>query len=158
MHYDARPVRPDLLGRRRGDRGAVGARAETAVRLGVKSSLSVHVPTDSSEVAASLNLYARDRLELSDRQLQMTIHYADQLAMTLQSVDAYKSAATLAQNMADAMRTRAVIEQAKGILIAGERITGEQAFQRLVELSQRSNVKLRDIARRLVDGRTRPDS
>jgi GAF domain-containing protein len=132
--------------------------ADTAAHLGVRSSLSVRVPTDSSEVAASLNLYARDRLELSDRQIQMAVNYADQLAMTLQSVDAYKSAATLARNMADAMRTRAVIEQAKGILMAEERITGEQAFQRLVELSQHANVKLRDIARRLVEERTRPDS
>ncbi len=130
--------------------------AETAAHLGVKSSLSVHVPTDSSEVAASLNLYARERLELSDRQLQMSINYADQLAMTLQSVDAYTAAATLARNMADAMRTRAVIEQAKGILMAEERISGEQAFERLVELSQHTNVKLRDVARHLVDKRTRP--
>ena len=130
--------------------------AETAAHLGVKSSLSVHMPTDSSEVAASLNLYARERLELSDRQLQMAINYADQLAMTLQSVDAYTAAATLAQNMADAMRTRAVIEQAKGILMAEERISAEQAFQRLVELSQHTNVKLRDVARHLVDKRTRP--
>ena len=132
--------------------------AETAAHLGVKSSLSLHVPTDSSEVAASLNLYARERLELSDRQLQMAVNYADQLAMTLQSVDAYTAAATLARNMADAMRTRAVIEQAKGILMAEERISAEQAFQRLVELSQHANVKLRDIARHLVDKRTRPDS
>jgi hypothetical protein len=130
--------------------------AETAAHLGVNCSLSVHVPTDSSEVAASLNLYARERLELSDRQLHMAINYAEQLAMTLQSVDAYKSAATLARNMADAMRTRAVIEQAKGILMSEERITGQQAFQRLVELSQRSNVKLRDVARRLVEERSRP--
>jgi hypothetical protein len=132
--------------------------AETAAHLGVKSSLSVHVPTDSSEVAASLNLYARERLDLSDRQLQMSINYAEQLAMTLQSVDAYTAAATLARNMADAMRTRAVIEQAKGILMAEERISGEQAFQRLVELSQHTNAKLRHVARLLVDERTRPDS
>jgi len=132
--------------------------AETAAHLGVKSSLSVHVPTDSPEVAASLNLYARERLDLSDRQLQMSINYAEQLAMTLQSVDAYTAAATLARNMADAMRTRAVIEQAKGILMAEERISGEQAFQRLVELSQHTNAKLRHVARRLVDERTRPDS
>lgn len=132
--------------------------AETARHLGVKTSLSVHVPTDSSEVAASLNLYSREQLELSDRQLGLALSYGEQLAATLQSVDAYKSAATLARNMAEAMRTRAVIEQAKGILMSEERITGQQAFQRLVELSQHSNVKLRDVARRLVDERTRPAS
>ena len=130
--------------------------AETARHLGVKTSLSVHVPTDSEEVAASLNLYARERVELSDRQLRLALSYGEQLAATLQSVDAYKSAATLARNMADAMRTRAVIEQAKGILMADERINDEEAFQRLTQLSQDANVKLRDVARRLVDDRTRP--
>jgi AmiR/NasT family two-component response regulator len=80
------------------------------------------------------------------------------VAATLQSVDAYKSAATLARNMAEAMRSRAVIEQAKGILMADHRITDEQAFQHLTELSQHANRKLRDVARRLVDERSLPDT
>jgi len=130
--------------------------AETARHLGVKSSLSVHVPTDSEAVAASLNLYSRERLELSDGQLRLALSYGEQLAATLQSVDAYKSAATLARNMAEAMRSRAVIEQAKGILMADERITADEAFQRLAKLSQTANLKLRDVARRLVDDRSRP--
>jgi GAF domain-containing protein len=130
--------------------------AETARHLGVKSSLSVHVPTDSAEVAASLNLYARERVELSDRQLRLALSYGEQLAATLQSVDAYKSASMLARNMAEAMRSRAVIEQAKGILMADERINEAEAFQRLTKLSQHANLKVRDVARRLVDDRSRP--
>jgi AmiR/NasT family two-component response regulator len=55
------------------------------------------------------------------------------------------------------MRTRAVIEQAKGILMADERIGDEQAFERLVSLSQHANIKVRDVARRLVDERSRPE-
>jgi AmiR/NasT family two-component response regulator len=54
------------------------------------------------------------------------------------------------------MRNRAVIEQAKGILMADEHIDDEQAFQRLVSLSQHSNVKVREIGRRLVEDRSRP--
>jgi AmiR/NasT family two-component response regulator len=71
-------------------------------------------------------------------------------------VDAYTSTATLARNMAEAMRSRAVIEQAKGILMADERNTEDDAFQRLAKLSQTANLKFRDVARRLVDERTRP--
>jgi GAF domain-containing protein len=130
--------------------------AHTASHLGVKSSLSVHVPTDSSEVAASLNLYSRECLDLNDRQLRLALSYGEQLAATLQSVDAYKSAATLARNMADAMRSRAVIEQAKGILMADDRINDDEAFQQLTKLSQTANLKLREVARRLVDERTQP--
>ena len=41
-----------------------------------------------------------------------------------------------------AMQTRALIEQAKGILMAQQRLTAQAAFDRLREASQRSNVKL----------------
>jgi AmiR/NasT family two-component response regulator len=88
--------------------------------------------------------------------LRLALSYGEQLAATLQSVDAYKSTATLAQNMAEAMRSRAVIEQAKGILMADERIDEDEAFRRLAKLSQTANLKLRDVARRLVDDRTQP--
>ena len=49
-------------------------------------------------------------------------------------------------DMRRAMASRAVIEQAKGILMERHRITAEQAFTLLTHASQRSNVKLRDIA------------
>jgi GAF domain-containing protein len=132
--------------------------AKTAAHLGVESSLSMHIPTDASEVAASLNLYSRSRIELSDRQMRLATSYAEQLAATLQSVDAYKSTAQLAQNMAEAMRSRAVIEQAKGIIMADEHLTDAEAFQRLASLSQHANVKVRDIAQRLVEERSRPQN
>jgi ANTAR domain/GAF domain len=131
--------------------------AHTAEHLGVRSTLSVHVPTDSSEVAASLNLYAREQLELSTRQIGLAVSYAQQLAATLESVDAFQATATLAGNMAEAMRSRAVIEQAKGIIMADERITADEAFARLAGLSQSGNMKLRDVAKRLVKERTRPE-
>jgi ANTAR domain/GAF domain len=130
--------------------------ARTAAHLGVESSLSMHIPTDTTDVAASLNLYSRSRLEASHTSVRLANSYAEQLAATLQSVDAYKSTAKLATNLAEAMRSRAVIEQAKGILMADERLTDEEAFQRLTTLSQHANVKLRDVAHRLVEERSRP--
>ena len=131
--------------------------ADTAAHLGVHGSLSIHIPADSPEVAASLNLYSSEVLDLEERQIRSAETYAAQLAATLQSVDAYRATANLARNMAEAMRSRAVIEQAKGILMADERIGDEEAFQRLVALSQHANVKVREVARRLVEERSRPE-
>ncbi|MFI9270938.1 SpoIIE family protein phosphatase [Kitasatospora sp. NPDC052896] len=54
-----------------------------------------------------------------------------------------------------AMRTRAVIEQAKGLLVARLRCTPEQAFDWLVRRSQDSNRKLVDLAAELL-GRAAP--
>ena len=54
-----------------------------------------------------------------------------------------------------AMESRAVIEQAKGVLMAQQGIDAEQAFEVLRGASQRYNRKLRDIARGIVDGTQR---
>jgi AmiR/NasT family two-component response regulator len=56
--------------------------------------------------------------------------------------------------MAEAMRSRAVIEQAKGILMADGRISDGAAFEQLSRRSHNASLKLRDVAQRLVDDRT----
>jgi AmiR/NasT family two-component response regulator len=50
-----------------------------------------------------------------------------------------------------AMQSRAVIEQAKGILIARDRCTADEAFDMLKRTSQARNAKLRDLAQAIVD-------
>ena len=49
-----------------------------------------------------------------------------------------------------AMDSRAVIEQAKGVLMAQRHIDADQAFDVLRDASQRYNRKLRDIAAGIV--------
>ncbi|WP_432829878.1 SpoIIE family protein phosphatase [Dactylosporangium sp. CA-092794] len=55
-----------------------------------------------------------------------------------------------------AMRNRAVIEQAKGVLVERLGITPDQGFDHLVRLSQRTNIKLIEVAAAIV-GTTSPD-
>jgi AmiR/NasT family two-component response regulator len=50
-----------------------------------------------------------------------------------------------------ALGTRETIGQAEGILIERERITADQAFQVLRKASQHLNVKLREVARYVVE-------
>jgi AmiR/NasT family two-component response regulator len=66
----------------------------------------------------------------------------------------YESTRDLAQNLDMAMQSRAVIEQAKGILMSQRRCDATEAFSLLAAASQRSNRKLRDIAQAIVDGVT----
>ena len=56
-----------------------------------------------------------------------------------------------------ALETRTTIGQAVGIVMTQRSMTAEEAFAHLVELSSRSNTKLRDIAATIVsqsEGRT----
>ena len=74
---------------------------------------------------------------------------ADQAAVTARIES---KALQLADQMRQAMETRAVIEQAKGMLIATHGCTPDEAFQILSESSQRTNRKLRDLAAAMVEG------
>ncbi|CAM5630955.1 transcription antitermination regulator [Streptomyces spiroverticillatus] len=55
------------------------------------------------------------------------------------------------EQLTEAMHTRDVIGQATGLLMGRLDIDAAQAFDRLVSASQKNNVKLRDIASRIVD-------
>jgi AmiR/NasT family two-component response regulator len=52
--------------------------------------------------------------------------------------------------MQAAMRSRAVIEQAKGIIMSQRRCTADEAFEILSKISQETNRKVRDVAAALV--------
>lgn len=57
----------------------------------------------------------------------------------------------LDEALPDLFENRAAIEQAKGILMAVYRVSAEQAFRVLQWRSQETNVKVRALARQLVD-------
>lgn len=55
------------------------------------------------------------------------------------------------KHLETALVSRAVIEQAKGVLMAVHSCTADEAFAMLVQRSQHKNVKLRDVAKELLD-------
>ena len=67
------------------------------------------------------------------------------------NADAHHRLGEQARNLQLAMETRAVIEQAKGVLMAQRRLDADAAFEILREASQRYNRKLRDIAAGIVE-------
>ena len=72
----------------------------------------------------------------------------------LNNAGLYFTATTRADQLAESPRSRAVIDQAKGILMGTRRCTAEEAFDILVRLSQQSQRKLRDVANALVEQTT----
>jgi GAF domain-containing protein len=70
----------------------------------------------------------------------------------LQSVAERESLRELAANLERALTSRATIDQAKGVLMARLGVSADDAFARLVTLSNQLNVKLRDLAQLVVDG------
>jgi len=58
----------------------------------------------------------------------------------------------VAAQLREALTSRATIDQAKGVLMARLGVSADEAFARLIALSNQLNVKLRDLAQLVVDG------
>ncbi|GIF38654.1 transcriptional regulator [Actinoplanes xinjiangensis] len=120
-----------------------------ALDAGVRSSLSVGLPVHEN-VTGALNLYAIKAEAFDDEAVVLAQTFSGYAAVALANAHLYDATATLAQHMQAAMEFRAVIEQAKGILMAQERCTADEAFALLSRMSQVSNRKLHDVATALV--------
>jgi GAF domain-containing protein len=119
--------------------------AADAQAQGVASSMSVGLPLQK-RVRAALNIYGERPRAFDDAAVELGRTFAGYAATVLANAHLYSSTAAFAEQMRTAMATRAVIEQAKGVLVAQEGCTPEQAFELLVRASQAGNRKLRDVA------------
>ncbi|KOV83284.1 hypothetical protein ADL03_20910 [Nocardia sp. NRRL S-836] len=72
-------------------------------------------------------------------------------AATMGSAQRWQRSHEHIQVLERALVSRAVIDQAKGVLIAVHECTADEAFAMLVKQSQDANVKLRDVAKSLLD-------
>ena len=117
----------------------------------VESVLSLPLVAGTNGLGA-LNLYARKPAGFTDDDEALGIELASAAAVVLANASAYWEASQLGEQLGQAMRSRAVIEQAKGILMArSPELSPDDAFDVLRKASQRENVKLREIAQRIVD-------
>ena len=120
-----------------------------AAEHGNLSSLSVPLVIDD-DVSGALNMYSREARAFDDDAREVATRFAPYAAVALGNMQDYQTAKDLARNLEIALESRAVIDQAKGILIERHKLTADQAFQLLVEVSSRTNAKLRGIAEELV--------
>lgn len=121
----------------------------------VRSSLSVPLPYQGSTIGALNNYSTEPGAFASPESIRAGTDVADAIAVAVANADAHAQLHDQAHNMRIAMESRAVIEQAKGVLMAQRHVDAEQAFEILREASQRYNRKLRDIAQGIVDGTRR---
>jgi transcriptional regulator with GAF, ATPase, and Fis domain len=122
-----------------------------AVERGNLSSLSIPLTIDVDEqVSGALNIYARrpDAFDADSR--SAATRFAPYASVATGNLYAYQSARDMAANLQNALESRAVIDQAKGILIERYKVTPDAAFQLLARVSMTTNRKLRDIADDLV--------
>ena len=89
-------------------------------RTDVRSSLSVPLPYQGSIIGA-LNIYARTPAAFATPEsLAAGLGVAETIAVAVANAEAHAQLAEQARNMRVAMESRAVIEQAKGVVVPGQ--------------------------------------
>jgi hypothetical protein len=133
---------------------------QAALRIGVRSAvvLSNVGPAIVTLTLFGLRPYAFDPYNLSLAEL--IVAYGGALVGTV--ADYGESRRTAAQ-LQDAATSKAIVDQAKGVLMHALGCTADVALDRIREVSQRSNIRATDVARRIIDAhgsrteRARPD-
>jgi GAF domain-containing protein len=119
---------------------------------GFRSCLVLPVRTDRRPGGA-LALYGRPADAFAGSGHDIALLFAAQGGVAVRNAAAYRNCRELVSNLYSALESRAVIEQAKGVLVAEHGCDPEVAFKELSRISQNTNRKVREIAADLVAGR-----
>jgi GAF domain-containing protein len=115
-----------------------------AVRLGLKAQLAVKLSLDEHGTVGGLNMYSTESEAIDPQAPGIADLFATHAALAL-------GKAREVDHLNQALRTREVIGQAVGLLMAEYRLDADAAFAFLVRTSSHSNTKVRDIAERMVE-------
>ncbi len=116
-----------------------------ALAYGVRSSLSIPLFVEN-ETRGALNLYSGETNCYSAADIERGAAFARQAATALTLVFRRTDQAVLEGQLREALASRALIDQALGILMAQRRLDAAQAFAILREASQARNIRLRAVA------------
>lgn len=108
-------------------------------------------PVPGEALAGSLNAYAGKPGAFDDAAQEIGLILAAHASIGLRAAREREAFTQFSQQLHQALASRDVIGQAKGILMERLRITPEDAFDTLRRASQQLNVKLREVAEKLAE-------
>lgn len=122
--------------------------APKATEMGLHAALAFPLRLRDDCIGA-LNLYLADRRPFGDEAVGVGQAFADVAAIGILQERAVSDAERRAGQLQQALTSRLVIEQAKGILAERYGIGLEEAFDALRRFSRAHRVKVHDVARRI---------
>jgi GAF domain-containing protein len=128
--------------------------AALASRAGVRHTMSVGVPA-MHDITAAVNVYSRAEEPFPPETGKVAAGFAGFAGVAITNATLYDGALQHVAQMREAMASRAVIEQAKGVLMQVQGCSDEDAWELLRRASSHRNKKLRDVARAIVEGTRR---
>lgn len=129
---------------------------DAALGHGLRQALSLPLVARADTLGA-LNLYSTSEVPFTDDDREAAQTFAVHATGTLMVAIRLAQLAELSGHLEHALRSRGVIDQAKGVIVAENRCTPDEAFAILRNASQNRNVKIRDLAARIVAQASRRD-
>lgn len=120
-------------------------------RMGVHSVLSLPLLLEPDQVVGALNVYAHPKDAFDSDAIRIGELYARPAAVAVHNAQALEQSQRLAAQLGDALTSRAVIDQALGIIMSRTGTDPDQAFDKLRVMSQSQHRKAADVAVILVD-------
>lgn len=124
---------------------------ESGVQSAVSYRLLTAAPLTDASLGGSLNSYATSPHAFDVEAREIGLVLAAHASVAASTVHERTALEQLGGQLHEALSSRDVIGQAKGILMERLRITPDDAFDALRRASQRLNLKLREIAQNLVE-------
>jgi GAF domain-containing protein len=121
-----------------------------AAKRAIASSLSLPLNVAAQTVGA-LNLYGTRPDQFDAESIRRAEAFSGQSATALTIMLRHASQLTLAEQLREALESRAVIDQAIGVIVAQQRCSATDAFGVLRRGSQHRNVKLSVVAAELIE-------
>jgi transcriptional regulator with GAF, ATPase, and Fis domain len=120
-----------------------------AVELGCLSSLSI--PLGSPEqLPAALNLYARQPAAFDEAARENASRFARFAGTAAATMHGYQNARAVADDLQLVLESRAMVDQAKGILVERHQLTPDLAFHLLARAAGRTGRTLPQVAGHLI--------
>ncbi|MGZ8819188.1 MAG: ANTAR domain-containing protein [Mycobacterium sp.] len=119
-------------------------------RMGVHSALALPMQVGDQLIGA-INTYARSRDSFGAHSVELGSQFAGPAAVSVHNAQLLDHAQERTKQLQTALSSRAVIDQAIGIIRSRSGVGADEAFDRLVRMSQAENVKLHTVAERMVD-------
>jgi AmiR/NasT family two-component response regulator len=104
----------------------------------------------ADQIIGSLNLYSTEPRDWSDRDIGVAAVLADVATSYVVNASKLRQQEQLSAQLQEALDSRIVIEQAKGITAHKHAVTVEQAYQRMRRHARNNNASLRQVADAIV--------
>ena len=128
--------------------------ASAALRIGIRSCV---VLTSAGPALITLSLFGTRAGSIDPDQLQLAELLVAYGGALVGAVADYGDSRRLAGQLREAASSRAIVDQAKGVLMHALGCSADDALERMRQVSQRTNLRATEVAQRIIDAHARPD-